>query len=88
MDTKYDQQQKYCRKLGHFLNFDYCRREELNYPCRAIRSCWMENFDIDQFLNDNFSKNDISYLFTPAPPKMSRIVELISAVQQKSENTG
>jgi hypothetical protein len=82
MNTQFDHQKHYCRKLGHFITFGYCRKEEFDHPCKSIRSCWRDKFDIDRFLLDNFSDDDIRNLTEPSPSKMSCIVELIAAAQQ------
>lgn len=87
MGKKFDLQQHYCRKLGHFLSFSYCRREQIDKPCRSIRSCWMDKFDIDQFLQDNFSESDIRHLSAQTAPKISSIIELIAAVQLKLDHS-
>ncbi len=77
MINEFDDKQIYCRKLGHFLPFKYCRSEHHDVPCTKIRDCWFEKISIDAFLQDNYSKEAIAYLFKPARPKVSTLLELI-----------
>ena len=74
----------YCRKLGHWLTFDYCRRENSNLPCRTIVDCWSERMDTGRFLEENYTKEEISYIFTSSKPKLASIIELIEQAKKRS----
>ena len=82
MNKNVDQEQNYCRKLGHFLTFEYCRNEQLSLPCRSIRNCWRQIIDIDKYLSENYCEQDIAMIFEPSSPKISSIIDLIASVQQ------
>lgn len=64
--TEFDELEIYCRKLGHHLNFKYCRTENFNQPCFKIIDCWSEKINVlnfiklyyNDFFNADLSKND------------------------------
>jgi len=74
----YDEQEIYCRKLGHHLHFKYCREENISLPCSKIRECWFSRIDINQFIYENFSDEEVKSIERPAVPKISSIVDLIA----------
>ena len=77
----FDKEELYCRKLGHHLTFDYCRKEHNGLPCPKIRDCWFEKMDIDDFLSKNYEAKDIAYLFEPPKPKITSLFEIIQKAQ-------
>jgi hypothetical protein len=77
MKEIYDDREIYCRKLGHFLTFKYCRTEVGHLPCKHIRSCWYTQLQIDDFLGKNYLPLEINYLFEPPTSKMLTIYNLI-----------
>ncbi len=84
---KYDNERIYCRRLGHWLTFNYCRQENNNLPCRKIIDCWFERLEIKEFLEENFKKEEISYIFNSSKPKLTSIVELIEQAKKRSNKT-
>ncbi|MEO0294184.1 MAG: hypothetical protein ABIN61_08215 [candidate division WOR-3 bacterium] len=82
---QFDNESIYCRKLGHWLTFNYCRRENKGFPCRGIISCWFERIEIEKFLKENYEKGEISYLFEPQPSKLASIIELIEDTKRRNE---
>jgi len=74
----------YCRKLGHRLAFAYCRQESSGQPCTKIRDCWFETFDVDGFLRQHYSADEIEAFTARPQPKLASIVELIAQAQQRS----
>jgi hypothetical protein len=81
---RYDDERIYCRRLGHWLTFNYCRQENKNLPCSKILDCWFERLEIKEFLRENYKQEEISYLFEPPASKVSSIIELIE--RAKKEN--
>ncbi len=81
----YDNEDLYCRKLGHHLKFEYCRKEHDGLPCPKIRDCWFEKLDIDGYLTQNFKPEEIAYIFEPPKPKISSLFELIQKAQQTAK---
>ncbi len=81
----FDQEEIYCAKLGHFLNFKYCRREQINLPCKNIIFCWKSHLPINELLSNSFHKmNDISSLNNQNPSKISTILNLIETIKDRS----
>jgi len=85
MDTKFDNQEIYCRKLGHHLHFDYCRQENQALPCKKMKECWCSRFDVEKFIARNFSADLIKLIESPPIPKITAIVDLITQVKNISE---
>ncbi len=84
----FDNVELYCRKLGHLLTFSYCRTEHSGQLCTKIRDCWFEKIPIDEYLNANYSKEEISRLFKNPKPKIVTLFELIQRAQAVSEKEG
>ena len=82
----FDSEELYCRKLGHHLKFAYCRKEHNGLPCPKIRDCWFEKIPIDDYLTQNFTPEQIAYLFEPPEPKIASIFEIIQKAQQNKKN--
>lgn len=83
MRTKFDDQDIYCKKLGHFLTFDYCRQEHQLTPCPKIRDCWFTKIEIDQFLADHYTDEELTSVVNKPQAKIFTLVELI---QQAKKN--
>jgi hypothetical protein len=81
---KYDRQEIYCRKLGHHLQFKYCREEQHQLPCAAIKKCWQSRIPVDKFLANSFSPHEIAYLDEPQISKIGTILDIIQKVQKKA----
>jgi hypothetical protein len=85
MEQKFDNRQGYCRKLGHHLIFKYCREEHQGLPCPKIRDCWYRGIDIDQFLQQNYQKEEIDHLYNIPPAKIGTIIELIRQARKNND---
>jgi len=82
---QYDEKETYCRKLGHFIKFNYCRKEKADkkeLPCAKILDCWFEKIPVHDFINENYLKNDIAYIFQSSKPKITSILELIEKAKK------
>jgi hypothetical protein len=78
-----DNEKIYCRMLGHDVTFSYCRNTTSSQPCRKIFDCWFERFDIDKFMRENYSEQQIKEILEPPMPKMVFLAELIKKSQEK-----
>ena len=67
----HDDKKKYCRTLGHQIAFSYCRQTASAQPCRKIFDCWFETFDIDRFMKEYFTDDQLKTLLTPPKPKIT-----------------
>ena len=81
---QYDKERIYCRRLGHWLNFSYCRQEKDGLPCLKIMDCWFEKLSIEDFLKENYKEEEISYLFKPSKQKITSIIELIEQAKNRT----
>jgi hypothetical protein len=84
---KYDQEEIYCRKLGHHLQFKYCRQEQQQLPCAALKRCWQSHITLEEFLANSFSPDEIAYLDEPQVSKLNTILDIIQNVQKKANPT-
>jgi hypothetical protein len=82
--NKYDNERIYCRKLGHWLTFNYCRQENNELPCRKILDCWFEEIPIKEFLKENYTEEEISYIFGSPKSKISSLIEIIEQAKKRS----
>jgi len=78
---EHDKRRIRCRMLGHEVGFCYCRQVSGDQLCRKILDCWFEIFDVRQFLEDNYSPEQIEHLLEPPKPKVTSILELIREAQ-------
>ncbi len=78
MKERYDREQGYCRKLGHHLAFGYCRKADRGLPCALARDCWFERFPVVEFLEKNYTGEELARATAPAPGKLESILEALS----------
>ncbi|MBN2160116.1 MAG: hypothetical protein JW807_12030 [Spirochaetes bacterium] len=78
MEESFDDKTGYCRSLGHYVPFQYCRTVNSGLPCSKIKDCWFEKLDIERFIGENYSKSEIEQIFTPRPEKISTLIDLIN----------
>ncbi len=71
---RYDKMEVYCRMLGNDVPFRYCRTGATGSMCRRIRDCWFERLDIDAYLSECFTCEELAGVFAEAPGKMERII--------------
>ena len=77
-----DHRTRRCPKLGHDINFSYCRSPGSELPCGKILDCWWETFDVEGFIREHFTDQQISQMLSPAKPKMQSLVELINRAKR------
>ena len=82
---RYDEEQIYCRMLGHHLAFHYCRTVKDQLPCHKIMDCWFERIDIKDFLKVHYSDQEIAKALAPPPPKMASLVSLIEKAKNRQK---
>jgi len=89
----FDARQIYCRRLGHYLGFSYCRSERNGLPCQSLRGCWGDKLPLEEYLRLHYRPGELAHLGEPPPDKTATLVELIRRAQQtasgkKKENSG
>jgi hypothetical protein len=78
-----------CRRLGHEVNFGYCRQEAGGRPYRLVLDCWWEYFDVRAFLGALLSAEGMAQVEQAkvAPPP-SKMVSLLDLIQQARARVG
>ena len=79
----FDDQDCYCRILGHHLRFSYCRSCQDGDPCFKILDCWFDKFDVRKFMEENYTAEEIERFLRPPKPKVQTLVTLIQQAQQR-----
>jgi hypothetical protein len=74
----------YCRMLGHYIPFDYCRTQQNGNPCSKILDCYHERIPIREFIESHYSEKEREGLFKESAPKISSLIELIEKAKARS----
>ena len=80
---KHDQRKRYCPMLGHELHFSYCRSPASELPCRKIFDCWFRVFDVEGFIRQHCSQDDIEKILAPRRDKAVTLAELIEKARKQ-----
>ena len=83
--SEFDDKECYCRILGHYLYFSYCRSSQDGFPCYKILDCWFEKFDVRKFIQENFSDAEIRQFLKAPEPKMQTLMTLIQQAQERAK---
>ena len=84
MDVTHDDENSYCRMLGHHVPFRYCRTVNDQFPCRKIKDCWFERMEIERYITDNYTESERELIFSSQPQKISTIIDLINKARENS----
>ncbi len=87
MIDQYDEREIYCRKLGHCLQFSYCRRAQGQAPCRSILDCWTGKLPVRDYLLAHHREN-IEAILTPPAPKIASILEIAERIEMRLAGSG
>lgn len=68
-----------CPKLGHQVNFGYCRRESGTLPCAKALACWSHRFPVELLLRTLLGDELFEKTFCAAPK--SRVENLMEAIE-------
>ena len=82
--TIHDHRRRRCPRLGHELEFSYCRLPGQALPCTKIFDCWWETFDVAAFMREHFSPEQIERIGRPAKDKALALVELIEQARKRN----
>jgi hypothetical protein len=83
MKDAFDKQEGYCKMLGHFLTFEYCRSTNKGLPCSKVLDCWFQIFPVQEFINNNFSAEEQKKIFKSQKPKILTLTEILEQAQQR-----
>ena len=79
----FDDEEGYCRILGHYLSFSYCRSCQESAPCFKILDCWFDKFDVRKFIEENYTTAEIEHFLQPPKPKVQTLLTLIQQAQKR-----
>jgi len=75
-----------CPRLGHQINFSYCRHENSGTPCFKTLDCWYNYFDVHSYLKDKLTKEEFRKAFLEkGKPKMSSLFDLIEQAKARKD---
>ncbi|MCK5069770.1 MAG: hypothetical protein KAR01_04490 [Desulfocapsa sp.] len=83
MKEQHDNEEGYCKMLGHFLTFDYCKTANKGLPCSKVLDCWFQQFNVQEFLKNNYSEDEQKMIFEPPKPKILSLSEILEQAQQR-----
>jgi hypothetical protein len=73
-----------CPRLGHQINFLYCRYENTGLPCFKSLDCWFEHFQVETYLKAELTEEEWERLFCKKPrAKMASLLELIEQAKNR-----
>jgi hypothetical protein len=73
----------YCRKLGHTVPFSYCRIENRRLPCSKIYSCWFERIPIQDFIQRNYTPEEMGAIFARPQSKLETILDIAEQIRAR-----
>jgi hypothetical protein len=80
-----------CPRLGHQIDFAYCRFENNGLPCFKTLDCWYTHFGVEALLRNELTPQEWSQAFErPFKPKLNSLLELIEQAKktQKASKSG
>jgi hypothetical protein len=72
----------YCRKLGHYVTFGYCRSVAGGMPCGGIYDCAFEKIPVNEYMGEHYSDEEIAAIIAPPRPKIASIIDLIEQAKK------
>ncbi len=76
-----------CPRLGHQINFPYCREENNGLPCFKTLDCWYTHFDVQACLQARLTQEEFKNAFqNKAAPKIYSLLDLIEQAKQHKED--
>jgi len=81
---QYDHLEIRCPRLGHELNFSYCRREAGDLPCHRTIKCWQAFFPVEAHLSESLSAAEWERFLRQSPgDKMTNLIDLIEQAKAR-----
>jgi hypothetical protein len=73
-----------CPRLGHQINFPYCRVENSGLPCFKTIDCWYNHFKVHEYLKDKLKKEEFEKIFlNKGTPKVLSLLDLIEQAKNR-----
>ena len=77
---QHDEKMIRCTRVGGEINFRFCHYENNMLPCRFIVGWRQTHKDINEFLTEHYSEEELERIFVPRKPKMESLVDLMEKV--------
>lgn len=75
-----------CPRLGHQINFAYCRSENSGLPCFKTLDCWFSYFDVHAHFKEKLTEEDFKKIFLcRVKPKMLSLMDLIEQTEERKD---
>jgi len=81
-EDKFDTQRGYCRRLGHDVDFSYCRMGTRGIACFKIFDCWYERFDVREFMESHYTPSQIKEILAGSKDKVATLYDLIEKAKK------
>ena len=86
-EKKQDAVEIYCRKLGHNVLFEYCKKESISEPCARVVNCWIAKCNILEYLESKYGAGFVEeFTNRQAKDKMTSIMEIIERAKKRAES--
>lgn len=72
----------YCRLLGHSVPFSYCVNPGTPLFCRNIFGCWAGKMDIDKWVRERYTSEQIEQALRPSAAKLDTLLDLIRKARE------
>jgi hypothetical protein len=81
---QHDSEMIRCPRIGGYVTFKLCRSENNMLPCRFVVGCWRTQMDINAYLVEHFSKEELNKVFVPPKPKLESLVITMEKAKQRT----
>jgi len=83
--TVYDTREIWrCPQLGGPVTFEYCRRMNVALPCPKLFACWSRTINVSEYLQKNFTEEEIHRVFDqPAPTRLETMFSVLAEVEKR-----
>jgi hypothetical protein len=81
-EEKPDTLRGYCRRLGHEVDFAYCRVAAEGSPCFKILDCWFERFDIQAYMKARYAPDEMASILAEPRSKVATLYDLIEKAKR------
>lgn len=76
-----------CPRLGHEIDFSYCRSESGDLPCRKVLDCWYPYFEVERYFRNLLTGEQWRMTFdSPPKPKVLTLLELIEQAKKRQKD--